>query len=112
MLELNEQTVAPGESLNYEEIAASEKFKRLLRSKKRFTISVTLFFLCFALLLPVLAFYTDLLIKPAVGAISWGWVFAFAQFAMTWIICHLYVKKAAEFDDMAAQVLNQEVKGR
>ncbi|HWO97925.1 MAG TPA: DUF485 domain-containing protein [Bacillus sp. (in: firmicutes)] len=111
MGELHEQAVIESESLNYEEIAASEKFKELLIAKKRFTISITLFFISFALLLPILAFYTDILKKPAIGAVSWAWVFAFAQFVMTWIICQLYVKKAADFDDMAAQVLNQEVKG-
>ncbi|WP_326943012.1 DUF485 domain-containing protein [Aneurinibacillus migulanus] len=112
MMELNEQVVVQNESLNYEEIAASETFKELLVAKKRFTLSTTVFFISFALLLPVLAFYTNLLTKPAIGAVSWAWVFAFAQFAMTWIICHLYVKKAAEFDEMAKQVLSQGIGGR
>lgn len=110
MLEMN-KPIAPSQSLNYEEIAESKNFRELLKARKRFTVTVTLFFLSFALLLPILAFYTDLLAKPAIGAISWGWLFAFAQFAMTWTICHLYFKKAAEFDEMAAQVLQQK-KGR
>ncbi|ANB58267.1 hypothetical protein GFC29_59 [Anoxybacillus sp. B7M1] len=105
MMGQNERVVVNHQQLHYKELAASEKFKQLLAVKKRFTIYVTLFFLIFSLLLPILAFYTNILKKPAIGAISWAWIFVFAQFVMTWIICHLYVKKAAEFDDMADQVL-------
>ena len=109
---LQGKRIAENEGLNYEEIASSERFQALLAAKKRFTIRVTLFFISFALLLPIMAFYTDILKGSAFAGISWAWVYAFAQFVMTWTICHLYVKKAAEFDDIAAQVLNQETEGR
>ncbi|HDR4570995.1 DUF485 domain-containing protein [Bacillus cytotoxicus] len=99
-------------NINYEEIANSEKFKALLRERKRFTVSVTIFFVCFALLLPILTLDTEVLTKPAIGSISWAWVYAFAQFGMTIVICHLYVKKAAYFDALAEQVLREEAEGR
>ncbi|MBS2968452.1 DUF485 domain-containing protein [Metabacillus sp. KIGAM252] len=96
--------------LNYERIAGSPEFKQLIAAKKRFTIGTTLFFLFFSLLLPILAFYTDVLTIQIAGSITWGWIFAFSQFAMTWSVCHLYVKKAGEFDDMAKRVLETEIK--
>lgn len=92
---------------NYAMIAESEAFKELLAVKKRFIILTTSFFISFALLLPILAFYTDLLTRSAIGAISWAWVFAFAQFVMTWAVCHLYMKKAARFDELKRQVLQE-----
>lgn len=111
-MELKDKRIVEHHGLNYEEIASSEKFQALLAAKKQFAVRVTLFFISFALLLPILAFYTNILTAPAFAGISWAWVFAFAQFVMTWTICHLYVIKAAEFDRMAAQVLNQETEGR
>ncbi|WP_442857367.1 DUF485 domain-containing protein [Bacillus sp. FJAT-42315] len=39
----------------------------------------------------------------AIGSISWVWLFAFAQFIMTWVLCMLYVKKANQFDHMARE---------
>lgn len=100
------------ESLDYKKIVASAPFQELLAAKKKFTLSTTIFFLVFALLLPVLAFYSDILTKPLFGAFSWAWLFAFAQFAMTWGICHLYIKKAAKFDEMAEKVLEAEEGGQ
>ena len=43
----------------------------------------------------------------AIGDISWAWIFAFAQFIMTWTLCTVYVKKANKFDDMAGNILEE-----
>ncbi|MGR5986038.1 DUF485 domain-containing protein [Bacillus cytotoxicus] len=88
-----------------------KNLKRYCAREKRFTVSVTIFFICFALLLPILTLDTDVLTKPAIGSISWAWVYAFAQFGMTIVICHLYVKKATYFDALAEQVLRGRGRG-
>jgi uncharacterized membrane protein (DUF485 family) len=31
---------------------------------------------------------------------TWAWVFAFAQFVMTWTLCILYTKRASKFDEL------------
>ncbi len=98
-----------GPQPNYAKIAESEAFKELLAVKRRFIILTTSFFISFALLLPILAFYTDFLTRPAIGAISWAWVFAFAQFVMTWAVSYLYTKKAARFDEIEQRVLLREM---
>ncbi|MGV2788144.1 DUF485 domain-containing protein, partial [Clostridium perfringens] len=41
---------------------------------------------------------------PAIGPITWAWVFAFAQFIMTWVLCILYSRKAAQFDRMVDDI--------
>ncbi|UFJ38889.1 DUF485 domain-containing protein [Brevibacillus humidisoli] len=79
-------------------------FGELLRKKKRFIIPTTLFFLVFYYMLPILTAYTDLLDGKAVGPINWAYLYAFAQFVMTWTICLLYVKKARTFDRLTEQV--------
>jgi uncharacterized membrane protein (DUF485 family) len=35
-----------------------------------------------------------------IGAINLAWIYAFAQFAMTWILMHLYVSRANRWDDL------------
>ncbi|WP_438799589.1 DUF485 domain-containing protein [Alkalicoccobacillus porphyridii] len=76
-----------------------------MQEKKRFIIPLTIFFLLFYFSLPILASYTTILNNPAIGSITWAWVFAIAQFIMTWVLCILYVKKAAQFDKKAEAIL-------
>ena len=61
-------------------------------------------FLLFYFALPILTSYTDVLNHPAIGPITWAWVFAFAQFVMTWVLCILYSRKAAQFDRMVDDI--------
>jgi len=63
---------------------------------------MTIFFLLFYFLLPVMTSYFTFLNQPAVGAITWAWVFAIAQFVMTWTLCIMYTKKAGQFDQIAS----------
>jgi uncharacterized membrane protein (DUF485 family) len=83
---------------HYAEVEQSEKFKELISSKKRFMIPMTIFFLLFYFTLPILTSYTNVLNNSAIGPISWAWVYAFAQFVMTWVLCVIYSKKSKQFD--------------
>jgi uncharacterized membrane protein (DUF485 family) len=99
-------------TVDFEKVAASQEFQQLLKAKKRFLIPLTIFFLVFYFILPVLTSYTTILNTPAIGSITWTWVYAFAQFIMTWVLCILYVKKAGTFDHMAKQIIeNHEEEG-
>lgn len=89
---------------NYAEVWQSEKFKTLISRKKRFIIPMTVFFLIFYFALPIMTSYSTVLNKPAIGPISWAWLFAFAQFIMTWALCIMYSKKSAEFDRMVEDI--------
>ncbi|MCD7035135.1 DUF485 domain-containing protein [Metabacillus sp. GX 13764] len=85
-------------TVDYSAIAQSQSFKTLLSKKRRFILPASLFFLIFYFALPVMTSYFTFLNHPAIGPVSWAWIFAFAQFIMTWVLCTLYSKKAAEFD--------------
>jgi uncharacterized membrane protein (DUF485 family) len=93
---------------DWSKIAHSAPFRALLADKTRFIVPVTLFFLTFYFVLPLLTSYSKILNTPAVGAITWAWLFAFAQFIMTWALCALYTWRAAQFDAQVAQLLNDE----
>ena len=73
-------------------------FRELIQRKKAFIIPATIFFLIFYFGLPVLAAFTTLLNFQVIGAISGAYVYAFAQFALTWILMHLYVSQANKWD--------------
>ncbi|RIX50122.1 DUF485 domain-containing protein [Paenibacillus nanensis] len=89
---------------SYTEVWQSEKFNTLLSRKKRFIVPMSVFFLLFYFALPILTSYTDWLNEPAIGPISWAWVFAFAQFVMTWALCILYSRKASKFDRIVEEI--------
>ncbi|MBX9975585.1 DUF485 domain-containing protein [Cytobacillus firmus] len=99
----------PDQKLDYEKVSSSREFKNLISAKKKFLIPLSIFFLTFYFLLPLLSYYFTFLNAPLIGPISGAWVFAFAQFIMTWILCMIYVKKANRFDQMADDILKDRV---
>jgi uncharacterized membrane protein (DUF485 family) len=92
-------------------VAETSAFHELMRRKKAFIIPATIFFIVFYFGLPVLAAYTTVLNFTVVGAVTGAYVYAFAQFAMTWILMHLYVSRANRWDgviDRARQEASEE----
>ena len=97
------------DSTPYSEIAQSPRFQALLARKKQFLIPLSAFFFVFYFALPVMTSYFPSVVNiRAIGAITWAWLFAFAQFVMIWTLCALYVKKAASFDVDAEAVIAGE----
>lgn len=81
-------------------VERTEAFKELIRRKRAFIIPATVFFLIFYFGLPFLTAFTTLLDVKVIGAINLAYLYAFAQFAMTWILMHLYVRQANRWDDL------------
>lgn len=103
---------ASGQSAtNYKAIIQSESFQELLRRKKAFILPSSIFFFVFYFSLPILTSYFTVLNTKAFGAISWAWVFAFAQFIMTWGLCILYTRRARQFDVLVEKI-KQETGGK
>jgi len=90
---------------DYLAIAQLTSFKKFQSARKAFTIPITLLFFAFYLGLPILAGFTKVLTHPVIGDISWAWIYAFAQFIMTWGLGLLYLAKAKTFDKMNDDVL-------
>ena len=61
--------------------------------------------------LPVLAAFTTVLNARAVGPLTWAYVYGFAQFAMVWILMHVYVSRANKWDDLVDQARDQAARG-
>lgn len=79
-------------------------YAELLRQRNSFTISMTVLFLVLYLLLPVLAGYDKpLMANKVYGNVTFGYVFAFAEFVMGWVMAYVYVVKARTFDRLARE---------
>ncbi len=81
-------------------VERTSAFKELIKSKRAFIIPATIFFMVFYFGLPFLAAFTTVLNVKVLGPLSLAYVYAFAQFAMTWILMHLYVSRANKWDQM------------
>lgn len=97
------------QKIDYAAVEQSSQFKGFLEKKKKFIIPFTVFFLIFYFMLPVLTSYTTFLNTSFFGDISWVWVYAFAQFVMVWVLCTIYVRKAASFDKKAKEIIDDQI---
>ena len=91
-------------AIDYSQVVKSQKFQELLRKKRNFILPLTIFFFVFYFTLPIMTAYSTVLNQEAFWHMNWAWVFAFAQFIMTWTLCTLYTKKARSFDAMAEEI--------
>lgn len=98
--------------VEWEKLAGSERFRALLKAKRRFIIPATIFFIVYYFALPVLIGYARPLMETRVwGPVNLAYLFALSQFFVAWIIAALYVRAAARFDRMAAGVIKPEKDG-
>ena len=83
-------------------------FKELVRAKKAFIIPATIFFLVFYFGLPFLAAFTTVLNVKVIGSLTLAYIYALAQFAMTWILMHVYVSRANGWDDLVDRARQED----
>ena len=81
-------------------VEQTSAFKELISAKRAFIIPATIFFMVFYFGLPFLAAFTTVLNVKVIGSLTLAYIYALAQFAMTWILMHLYVSRANKWDDL------------
>ncbi|MBV9719867.1 MAG: DUF485 domain-containing protein [Candidatus Eremiobacteraeota bacterium] len=93
----------------WKELAAEPEFRTLLRSRRRFVVPATVFFIAYYLALPISAgFFPAAMSRPVVGPLTLAYCFALSQFAMAWILLALYMRRARAFDVQAARMRRRE----
>ena len=91
---------------DWDVVARNPEFRALLAAKARFIIPATLFFVAYYFALPVLVGYApQFMSTPVIGPVNLAYLFALSQFFVAWFIAWLYVRAAARFDRMAANIL-------
>lgn len=95
-------------TIDWEGIAASARFKELLRAKRRFIIPSMIIFIVYYFALPALVGYArPLMEKRVFGPVNLAYLFALSQFFMAWIIAALYVRAANRFDRQARDIIRE-----
>jgi uncharacterized membrane protein (DUF485 family) len=91
---------------DWDAIAATREFKELLRSKARFIVPATIFFVLYYFALPVLVGYApELMARKVWGNLNIAYVFALSQFFMAWALAIIYVGVAMGWDRRAEAIL-------
>ena len=95
-------------TIPWETIAASPRFRTLLRAKRRFIIPAMIIFIVYYFALPALVGYArPLMEKRVLGPVNLAYLFALSQFFMAWIIAALYVRAANRFDRQARDIIKE-----
>jgi uncharacterized membrane protein (DUF485 family) len=95
-------------AIDWEKLASSDRFRNLLKAKRRFIVPAMTFFIIYYFALPALIGYARPFMETRVlGPVNLAYLFALSQFFMAWIVAALYVRAAARFDRMAADVVSQ-----
>jgi uncharacterized membrane protein (DUF485 family) len=91
----------------YSGMVETTAFKELVRQKRAFLIPTVVFVVLFFIMLPILSIFTDVLDGKVIGAISWAYLYAFAQFFLAWIVTFLYWREAGRFDELARKARDE-----
>ncbi|WP_241154345.1 DUF485 domain-containing protein [Staphylospora marina] len=97
---------------DYEKIANSTEFRELIRRKKRFIITSTVFFVLYYFALPVFTGYFDFLNTKVIGAMNGAYLFALSQFFMAWILAIVYVRHAGKLDLIIDKIIRKHGRKR
>jgi uncharacterized membrane protein (DUF485 family) len=93
----------------WDALAAEPEFRGLVRSRRRFVIPATIFFIAYYLALPIsVGWLPNTMSRPVLGPLTLAYCFALSQFAMAWILLALYLGRARRFDLRAAQIRRRE----
>ncbi len=95
----------------WETLAAEPEFKSLVRSRRRFVIPATIFFVAYYLALPIsVGVAPGTMSRPVLGPLTLAYCFALSQFAMAWILLVVYLRRARRFDVAAAKIRREEIR--
>ena len=96
----------PHDQTDWEGLAATEEFRRLIKAKHAFIIPATVFFVVYYFALPYLVgYYPELMQRKVWGEMNWAYLFALSQFFMAWTLAAIYVVVAAGWDRKAKALL-------
>ena len=108
----SERSSTTGGSAGHEEIdwkaaERSPEFKELERSKRRFVLPATIFFLSWYTAFILLAGYAPSFMgESVVEGVTVGYVLALSQFVMVWVLTAMYLRRADKvFDPLAEKAV-------
>ncbi len=96
-------------SPDWQSLASTAEFRRLVTEKRRFIIPATVFFIVYYFALPILVgYFPELMKRKVLGPVNLAYLFALSQFVMAWLLAWLYMRAAARFDKLAMDVVAKD----
>jgi uncharacterized membrane protein (DUF485 family) len=97
---------AQARASQWEALAASTEFRRLITARRNFIIPATIFFLVYYFARPLgNGLAPKFMDTKVIGNINIAYLFALSEFVMAWILAAVYIRRANRvFDPMAAAV--------
>lgn len=93
---------------NYQEIANSEEYQQLKKSKSSFVWPIVLLFIAYYMCLPLMAGYgKDLMSKFVFGNITFGYLYGISYYLVAWVLAFVYVFKARSFDSQSEAIIKK-----
>ncbi|MBV9923393.1 MAG: DUF485 domain-containing protein [Acidobacteria bacterium] len=92
---------------DWDGVAATEEFRGLLASKRRFIVPATVFFVVYYFALPVLVGYAPEWMDTRVLGVNLAYLFALSQFFMAWAVAAAYVRAAGGWDETARRIIER-----
>ena len=99
---------------HWEGLEQTDEFRQLVRSRLRFVLPATVFFLVYYFLLPIgNGLAPELMKTKVIGEVNIAYLFALSQFVMAWTLAYLYIRKAnSVFDPLAAKLRARAAAGK
>jgi len=99
----------PSNPPDWEALSQRPEFRELIAAKKRFIIPYCIFFVIYYFLfLYLVGWHPEIVKKQVWGAVNIAYLYALSQFIMAWALAWIYVRKSAQFDRQAAEVIKNE----
>lgn len=86
-------------------VTATPAFAELVRSRNRFAVPAAATGFGAYLLVIVLSGFTPVLNGKAAGQLSWTFVLTALIFPLVWLLCGLYTRRAAQWDELADRAI-------
>jgi uncharacterized membrane protein (DUF485 family) len=90
----------------WDALANDPEFVSLLRSRRRFVVPCTLFFIAFYLALPLAVTFAPSAMNASLGGgLTVAYAYGFLQFVMAWVLLAAYMQAAKRFDRRARSIV-------
>lgn len=91
---------------DWESLSKAPEYQALLRSKSKFILPASIFFVSYYFsLLVLVGWWPELMKVRVLSVLNLAYIFAVSEFIMAWSIALIYVRKAAVWDRQAAAVI-------
>lgn len=86
-------------------VIATPAFRELVRGRNRFALTAGAAGFGAYLVVIVLSGFTPLLNARVAGPLTWTFLLTALVFPLVWLLCGLYVRRAARWDELAERAL-------